>query len=494
MTPQPRSLLRRILEGAAAYSVAMLVGRMASFLLLPLYTRYLTPADYGVLELVDLALFLLAMVIGIGLAGDALFYFHAKLPDHAARKRAVQTIILAAWGISLTGFILLQLFAPELSHWLLRNPAYAPTLRIAAVSFLLTPPIDAMLCYLRAIEKTTPFMLFSLFRLAGTIALNVILLVVFNLGLYAILVSTAAINALLCLGLAAYCLRSLHGWSGGPDWALLRQVASYSAPIGVSGGAMLIIHYGDRLFLSRFCSLAEIGVYALAYKLGMALSYLNLPFQMFWRSQVYSIVDDKDGDRIFAKVFLYFELVFVCSAFFLALFAELAVRVLATRDFWGAAVFVPWLAFAYAARALEYQMQSALLVQAKTRMIMVSTLTGVGVCLAGYALAIPAFGLWGAVLATCLAFATMLVITFILAQRQRRLDLPYAKLVTLPILAAALLLLRPLLGSGIAPLQIAISSLFCLALPAATLALPVYRDERRLFASLANRLLARLKA
>ena len=472
----------------------MLVGRSASCCLLPLYPRYHPPTVYGVLERVDLAMFLLAMVIGIGLAGDAIFYFHARLQGSEAKKRAIQTIILAACAISISGCLLVQIFAPELSSWLLRNPSYTPAIRIAALSFLLTPPIDAMLCYLRAIEKTIPFMLFSLFRLAGAIALNVILLVVFKLGLYAILVSTFAINALLCLGLAAYCFKTLYGWTGGPDWALLRQVISYSAPIGVSGGAMLIIHYGDRLFLSRYCSLSEIGVYALAYKLGMALSYLNLPFQMFWRSQVYSIIDEKDGDGIFVKVFLYFELVFVCSAFFLALFSDLAVRVLATNPFWGAAAFVPWLAFAYAARALEYQMQSALLVEAKTRKIMASTLTGVAVCLAGYALAIPAFGLWGAVLATCLAFAAMLVITFVLAQRQRRFDMPYAKLAVLPALAIGLLLLRPLLGSGIGPLQLAISALFCLALPAATLAIPVYRDERLLFSALASRLLARLKS
>ncbi len=475
------------------YSVTMLFGRMASFFLLPLYTRYLSPTDYGVLEIVDLAMFMLATVIGLGLAGDALFYFYARLPDELSKKRAVQTIILAACGISITGFVVAQSFAPWFSHWLFRTGIYTPALRIAALSFLVTPPIDAFLCYVRAIEKTTAFMLFSLFRLAASIVLNVILLVVFKLGLYAILVSTFAVNALLCLGLGIYCLRALSGWAGA-DWRILRRVISYSTPIGVSSGAMLLIHYGDRIFLSRYCTLAEIGVYALAYKLGMALSYLNLPFQMFWRSQVYSIVDDKDGDSVFVKVFLYFEFVFVLSAFGLALFSGLAVRLLSAHAFWGAAAFVPWLAFAYAARALEYQMQSALLVDAKTRKIMVSTLAGVTVCLTGYALAIPAFGVWGAVLATCLSFSTMLVITFILAQRQRQFDMPYLKLFALPVLAFGLFLLRPLFGSGDTLVQILISMVFCVSLPAAALAIPAFGEERRLFMALARRLTARFAA
>jgi O-antigen/teichoic acid export membrane protein len=483
-------LWRRILASTAMYSVAMLFGRLASFFLLPLYTRYLSPADYGVLEIVDLAMFMLATVIGIGLAGDALFYFHARLPDELSKKRAVQTIILAACAISAVGCIVAQSFAPWFSHWLFRTGIYTPALRIAALAFLVTPPIDALLCYVRAIEKTTAFMLFSLFRLMASITLNIILLVVFKLGLYAILVSTFVVNGLLCLGLFVYCLRSLSGWAG-VDWAILRRVVSYSTPIGVSSGAMLLIHYGDRVFLSRYCTLADIGVYALGYKLGMALSYLNLPFQMFWRSQVYSIVDEQDGDRVFVKVFLYFEFVFVISAFVLALFSGLAVRVLSTQAFWGAAAFVPWVAFAYAARALEYQMQSALLVDAKTRKIMVSTLVGVTVCLTGYAFAIPAYGVWGAVLATCLSFTTMLVITFVLAQRQRHFEMPYPKLFTLPVLAFGLYLLRPLFGSGDTAVQILISVVFCIALPAAALAIPAFGEERRLFAEVARRLSAR---
>jgi O-antigen/teichoic acid export membrane protein len=465
----------------------MLLSRAASFFLLPVYTRYLTPADYGVLEIIDFTMFMLAAVIGVSIAGDALFYFHARLEDGVARRRAVQTVLMAAVGISVTGCVLIQLLATQLSVWFFRTEAYAPALRIAAAAFLFNPPSDAFLCYLRAVEKTAAFMTFSLLRLAGAITFNVVLLVVFKMGLYAMLVSNLAVSVLVFIGLAVYSMRLMKGWAG-VDVQILKKVARYSMPIGVSSIAMLLVHYGDRFFLSRYCTLAEIGVYALAYKLGMALNYLNSPFQMFWRSQVYSIVDHGDGDRIFVRVFTYLEILFVSVAFALSLFAVPLVQLLSSPGFWGAAAFVPFLVSAYAFNALEYQMQSALLVAAKTRKIMISTLTGVAVCVTGYVLLIPRFGVWGAVLATCLAFSTMFGVTFFLAQRQRHLPFSYLKIAILPVLAVALVLLRsfiqPVDGVG----GIAISMLVFAVLPAAILVMPIYAEERELTVKVGRKL------
>jgi len=465
----------------------MLLSRAASFFLLPLYTRYLTPADYGVLEIIDFTMFMLAAVIGVSIAGDALFYFHARLEDNLARRRAVQSVLMAAIGISVTGCALIQILAPQLSYWFFRTEAYVPALRIAAAAFLFSPPSDAFLCYLRAVEKTTAFMTFSLLRLAGSITFNVVLLVVFHMGLYAMLVSNLVVSALVCAGLAIYSLRSMKGWAG-VDMQILRKVVHYSAPIGVSSIAMLLVHYGDRFFLSRYCTLAQIGVYALAYKLGMALNYLNSPFQMFWRSQVYSIVEHQDGDRVFVRVFMYLEILFVTIAFALSLFATPVVRLLSSEGFWGAAAYVPFLVSAYAFSALEYQMQSALLVAAKTRKIMISTLAGVAVCVTGYVLTIPRFGVWGAVVSTCLAFTTMFAATFYMAQRQRHLPFSYLKIAILPLCAAVIVVLRTLIEPAGGTTGMAISALAFATLPAVILALPFYAEERELTVKVGRKL------
>ena len=65
---------QNLLKSTGLYSIAVFAGRMASFILLPIYTRYLSPADYGVMELLDLTGSVLTILIGMRF-GQSLFYF-----------------------------------------------------------------------------------------------------------------------------------------------------------------------------------------------------------------------------------------------------------------------------------------------------------------------------------------------------------------------------------------------------------------------------------
>jgi hypothetical protein len=72
-----------MLRKSAVYAIAILAPRALSFALIPLYTRYLTPADYGVLELLDLTLNLIIVFAGSRL-GQAFYYYFAE-PDEVIR-------------------------------------------------------------------------------------------------------------------------------------------------------------------------------------------------------------------------------------------------------------------------------------------------------------------------------------------------------------------------------------------------------------------------
>ncbi|MCL6432168.1 MAG: hypothetical protein K6V36_15135, partial [Anaerolineae bacterium] len=62
-----------MLASTGLYGISLLLTRTASFLLFPVYTRFLSPADYGVLELLDLTLYAFGTLLGMRI-GDALLY------------------------------------------------------------------------------------------------------------------------------------------------------------------------------------------------------------------------------------------------------------------------------------------------------------------------------------------------------------------------------------------------------------------------------------
>src|SRR5689334_9559085 len=88
-------MFRDIIKKSGTYSVALLASRALGLFLLPLYTRYLTPGDYGVLELLDLTVNLAGILIG-GRLGQALFYFYFSAGTEEEKDKCISMAFLCS--------------------------------------------------------------------------------------------------------------------------------------------------------------------------------------------------------------------------------------------------------------------------------------------------------------------------------------------------------------------------------------------------------------
>lgn len=488
MTQASPPLASRLLSSTAIYSVSMFLSRITSVVMLPVYTRYLTPADYGVLELIDVSMFAVAILLGMGLTGDALYYFYARASTDEQKENLLNALVLSSAACSLAGGLLVILCEGWLSEFLFHNRQYALAIQIAGLTFICSLPGETCLSYLRARDKALAYMWFSLFRLGSGVLLNLLFLIGFGLGLYSILMTSLLSGIFSLLGLLYYVYSRFIRWRM-PDLSIMMPVARYSAPLGLGGLGMLAINFGDRYFLSRYCTLADIGIYSLAYKFGMLLTTLNLPFIMFWRSQVHQILRDggEHGESAFVRMFTAVAVVFGFAAFCLVVLAPLVVWAIAGPAFQGAAIYVPWVAAAYLVRVLVAQLESGLLAGNKTKWLMASDWLAASVCLAGYMLLIPRFGVWGAVAATILSFSVMFVFVITVSQQLRprvfeirKICAAYGVLLGLVLLDQAL---SPLLGPAGAALKLALVplALYLLAV------LPMFKEERLLLETLLRR-------
>src|SRR2546427_741458 len=92
-TVQAPFRLARIGKHVFIYGSGVLLGKAVAFVMLPIYTRYLTPADYGILQLTDLTIEVISIVAGSRLGAGIFHYFHkAETP---AEKRAVLATAIA---------------------------------------------------------------------------------------------------------------------------------------------------------------------------------------------------------------------------------------------------------------------------------------------------------------------------------------------------------------------------------------------------------------
>jgi len=472
---QIHSITQRILRSIGIYSIAVVAGRMSGFLLLPVYTRYLTPTDYGVLELLELTSFIFSTVIGMRFA-ESLFYYYAEATTQDTRAETVSTAFFGSLLLGCLGGAFGWLASPALSLLVFGSDQYVFYFRLVFLNLAFSLLQEVGFCYMRVLDRPGAYVIASIGRLIISIVLNVTLLVFVGMGAAGVLWSSAIASVAIAICLAIY---SLRGISLSFNYRLAFSLFRYAVPLGVSGLALFIVHFGDRFFLRRWVSLADIGIYALAYKIGMLISYVHMPFNIYWRSQVFSIIRRPDGEKIYVRVCTYLALSLAFVAVLLSLFINPILKVMAGPSFHAAGEFVPWIVLVYLVRAIAANFRTVFLFEGKTGQEAQVTWVGAFACLLGYAGLIPPFRLWGAVAATGLAFFVMLLLGLWKAQRVRHFSFEYSRLAKIAVVAVSTVLVFHLLHPEALWLQLGLGAAFVCLYPAILCLLGFFHEDEK---------------
>lgn len=424
---------RSMLKATGIYSVGTLAAKLVGFVLIPIYTKYLSPADYGVLELLDLTADVLLMLSGTRL-GQALFYYHFKAPDEEARNSHVTTAFLGSCILGLAVASLAGLIGPILSLVVFGTRNYTWYLQLVMAALVFRLPAEIGFCAVRAFNRSTEYVILSVLSLVISCTLNIIFLAHFHMGVVAVLWSSI-ISSGSVTGYMAWTIFSRL--PARFRWSLFTQQVRYALPLGASGLGDFTLHFGDRFFLRPAVPLSQLGIYSLAYKFGMTISsFVHLPFNLYWSSQVVRIVESPDGEKKYVRVSTYLMLVLTTGAVLLSLFIRPVVAVMADPAYHESARYVPWIAAIYVVRAIGAHLRYIFVVEKRTELELYVTWFGAGLCFAAYALLIPRLKLWGAVLATGLAFASILVASIWKAQRVRRMNFEVRRMVQVALCGA----------------------------------------------------------
>jgi O-antigen/teichoic acid export membrane protein len=420
----------------------MLISRAVAFVMLPVYTRYLTPGDYGTLQLIGVTFEVISIVAGSRL-GAGLFRFYHKTEDPQRRRETVATalVLMVATYAVVTG--LTFLLAAPLAR-LVFGPQNDPTLiRIAAAilgfeSLLLVP-----MAYLQVRERSGLFVAINTGKLVIQLSLNILFVVVMQMGvkgpLYSTLISYVLVGSVVTIML----IRDV-GLSVSREAA--RDLLRFGVPFVATQVGSFICTYGDRFFLARAASLDTVGIYGLAYQFGFLLHYIGLaPFQGGWDPIRFEIAKREDRNELYARGFVYFNLVYITIAVGMALYVHDFIRLMSAPSFRSAADMVPIILLAYIVHGWTEQTQLGLMVTEKTERITWANWGGAVVALVAYALLIPPFGGMGAAVATLIAFGARLWMVYVMSQQLWPVHYRWAPIVKQLALAIVIVIIAVLL-------------------------------------------------
>jgi O-antigen/teichoic acid export membrane protein len=395
-----------------------------SILAIPIYTRYLTPADYGIMELLDLTSLLIAALIGSNF-GHSLYYYYAEAKTEEGKAQCISAAYYGSLFLTALGVVVGLAARGRISTLVFGTERYADLFGLVFLTLAFSFPAEIGLSCLRALDRSRDFAIVSVARgILGTV-LNVVLLTVAHAGLRGMLWSSLIVTGASAVYMAWYCRSWLRAQFNRP---LIARLFLYAWPLGFSAVASLVLDLGDRYFLQRSVSLSDLGIYGLAYKFGMIVSLVSLVFNRYWKAQMFNVVQGPDGDRIYVKVCTYYVLILTVSAVGLGVVLPPVLKVIVGPAFASAAKYVGWIAIIYVFRGLGDYFRNVFFLSKKTGKDAVIMWAGALLCVAGYVVLIPWLKLWGAILATGISFVGMLVLSFVEAQRVRRFALDLGRL------------------------------------------------------------------
>jgi O-antigen/teichoic acid export membrane protein len=421
-------VLKKVSQHSLVYGIGTLLGRFVGFVMIPFYTHFLLPADYAVIELLDLTTFFLSTIVGLGLTAAVIRFFY-DYQDEGERREVVSTALLFGMALLVGFYALLWTLSPTFSQWMFGRPDYDSYFRIVFASLCFDTLAEIALSHIRAKQQSVKVTLFTLARLVTSLVLNVYFLASLHLGVLGIIYSNLISTAGVALVLTTTTLREV-GWRF--SRSKLLAMVRFGLPLIPTSIGMFVLNYSDRFFLQHFGTLSEVGIYSLGYKFGMVnAALISAPFFLFWGAYAYEVIGRPDGREVVARIQVYFTSVLLAATLAIAMFGDPLIRAMCPPEYWPAAQVIPLIGMSYLLLGMSFFFRLGLNYTKQTKYVgyamAVSALLNVPLNL----ILIPRFLAIGAALATLLSFAALTLATFQASQRGYRIPYEYARLVKL---------------------------------------------------------------
>jgi O-antigen/teichoic acid export membrane protein len=405
--------LKRLVSSLAAYQVADLVSKFMAVLLLPVYTRYIPPSGYAVVELLGNGVILISILVRFGMIESFLrFYFSDQDQGRrdALARRAVGFLLLTTTIAS----VVLAGFAVPLSKLVLgyRDPT---TFRIAVLGLWAFTNLELAYALLRVDERLRTYAIASVSNVVITIASSVVLVVVLGKGARGLLLGNYGASTLVLLALWWTMRRRL--FTRHPFVEAHGVLLRFGLPTVPAEASVYALSIVDRYYIYHSRSPSLAGLYSIAVKLAGAVAFIVRAFQYAWPPLAYSVRDDAEAARLYGLVTTYYLLVSGMVVAGLALLGRWVLRLLTTPAYFGAYRALPWVALGWAL----YGLWVVFLVIAGRANVTTrnfpAALAGLIANVVLLLVLVPSLGIAGAGIALCGAYVVMLGVMHLLIRR-----------------------------------------------------------------------------
>ncbi|MBK6766995.1 MAG: lipopolysaccharide biosynthesis protein [bacterium] len=401
------------------YGLAHVLTRSVTFLLLPYYSHKISAAEYGELSLYFMFLAVVQTFYVYGL--DVAYLRYYNLADHGRSKAQVNGSVLIATLISTAVLsIALAGLAVPLGSLLIDKPLVSATVAkgvLICVGILIFDTISTYpFLKLRSDNRPLVFAGQKLINVTLNIALNVLLVGHYALGvsgvLYANLISSAVTCALLLPGILR--ASELH-----MDWPLLREMLKFGLPNIPTYLSVMIVELAGRKAIELYRGVEEAGLYSAGCKLGMFMGVVNAAYRFAWQPFFLKHAQDQQAQTLFSKAMTYYLLAACAFLVWLSLLGRdlltanwPVVGQIIAPAFWGGLSVFPIILAAHIFDGIYANLMVGIYLKKATRKLPAVTGVAAAFTIAANIALVPALGMMASAWITFAAFLIQAVLLY----------------------------------------------------------------------------------
>lgn len=388
-----------LLKDTLIFAVGSLGSKLILFFLVPLYTNYMSTAEYGTADLVgsfsQLVIPFSALVIN-----EAVIRFGLKTSE---RKENVllSSFFVLTFSVFVAGLICFGLsFYKPLSEWWMYLYIHVIFANIAEVEK----------AYLKVKNRNRTLAIISIGHTAVLAISNIILLTVYRTGVRGYLISNILSSAFTVTSIffAAGIYRDIKNSSF--EVRLMKQMVIYSAPLVFSNISWWVIHSSDKIMIESMINASALGIYTAATKIPSLINVIIAIFNQAWGLSTIREVESGNDRRFFGDVFSKFSTLLFAAAIFFTCLIKPFMHVYVGKEFTNAWQYTPLLLSAavfYSISAFIGSLYAAL--EKSVNNMWTTILCAIINVVVNY-IFISRVGVWGAIVGTITAYFIIAVL------------------------------------------------------------------------------------
>lgn len=434
------SNIKKIFSDTLIYTFGSVFNRFLPFLLLPVYTFYFPPAEYGIFSLVYSFWFFVSVFYLYGME-TAFQKCFLEAESTERKKQIYSSTILLIVLTSVFFSVLIYFLSGFISHKITGDAGNSNLIKLLAFILAADSLYRLPMILINSIQRSKLYTALNSIAAVVNVVFNLFFIIYMKMGIEAIFYSYLISYGFL---FAASFLSSVNYF--------IFYISKDTVKL-LLGNAHLFLYYGiflvsidliDRFILEYYKGSAVVGIYSASYRIGIVMNLVITGFKVAWTPFFMNLKSDESNKEIFSRIFTYFWYGGLVVFLLFSFLADDIVKIkagsftLLNEKYWSGLVIIPFILLAYLFNGLYINLNVASFFKNKIRYLIISSAAGCVSNITLNFLLIPEFSIIGAAIATMLSYFIMFAVLYYYSQKIYRISYEWVKILKAVILTILL--------------------------------------------------------